>query len=82
MRFTGTTPASQTCRSIKPSAGRGKGRTVGPPACLCYAFAMNTPPRRAWTRDEFFAWATGQEGRYEFDGFAPVAMTAGPSTTP
>ena len=29
------------------------------------------------TRDEFFAWAERQEGRYEFDGFAPVAMTGG-----
>jgi Uma2 family endonuclease len=38
---------------------------------------MNIPLRRAWTRDEFFAWAAGQEGRYEFDGLAPVAMTGG-----
>jgi len=38
---------------------------------------MNIPLRRAWTRDEFFAWAAEQDGRYEFDGFAPVAMTGG-----
>jgi Uma2 family endonuclease len=38
---------------------------------------MSIPLRRSWTRDEFFAWAVGQEGRYEFDGFAPVAMTGG-----
>ena len=30
---------------------------------------------RPYTRDEFFTWATTQEGRYEFDGFQPVAMT-------
>lgn len=38
---------------------------------------MNIPLRRSWTRDEFFAWAATQEGRYEFDGFEPVAMTGG-----
>jgi Uma2 family endonuclease len=32
---------------------------------------------RPWTRDEFFTWAATQEGRYEFDGFQPVAMTGG-----
>ena len=30
---------------------------------------------RPWTRDEFYTWAATQEGRYEFDGFQPVAMT-------
>ncbi len=29
------------------------------------------------TQEEFFAWAESQEGRYEFDGFQPVAMTGG-----
>jgi Uma2 family endonuclease len=29
------------------------------------------------TRDEFLAWAEAQDERYEFDGFAPVAMTGG-----
>jgi Uma2 family endonuclease len=29
------------------------------------------------TRDEFFAWAERQEGRYEFDGVQPVAMVGG-----
>ena len=38
---------------------------------------MSTPLRRSWTQDEFFAWAASQEGRYEFDGFQPVAMTGG-----
>lgn len=38
---------------------------------------MNVAFRRGMTREEFLAWAEGQEGRYEFDGFAPVAMTGG-----
>jgi hypothetical protein len=38
---------------------------------------MNIPLRRAWKREEFFAWAAEQEGRYEFDGLAPVGMTGG-----
>jgi Uma2 family endonuclease len=29
------------------------------------------------SRLQFFAWAEAQEGRYEFDGFQPVAMTDG-----
>jgi Uma2 family endonuclease len=29
------------------------------------------------TRDQFFDWAKAQEGRFEFDGFQPVAMTGG-----
>jgi len=29
------------------------------------------------TRDQFFDWAEAREGRYEFDGFQPVAMTGG-----
>lgn len=38
---------------------------------------MNLPLRKPWTQGEFLAWASGQEGRYEFDGFQPVAMTGG-----
>jgi len=38
---------------------------------------MNAPLRKAWTQDEFFSWAERQTGRYEFDGFEPVAMTGG-----
>ena len=33
--------------------------------------------RHAMTREEFLSWAENQELRYEFDGFAPVAMTGG-----
>jgi Uma2 family endonuclease len=33
--------------------------------------------REPWTQEEFFAWAAAREGRYEFDGFQPVAMTGG-----
>ena len=38
---------------------------------------MTAPLRQPWTQDQFFAWASAQDGRYEFDGFAPVAMTGG-----
>jgi len=29
------------------------------------------------TREEFFDWVQAQDTRFEFDGFAPVAMTGG-----
>ena len=29
------------------------------------------------TREDFLAWAEGQQARYEFDGFEPVGMTGG-----
>jgi Uma2 family endonuclease len=38
---------------------------------------MSGPQHRSWTQDEFFTWAASREGRYEFDGFGPVAMTGG-----
>ncbi len=38
---------------------------------------MNTAVLRAWTREAFFDWADAQEGRFEFDGVRPVAMTGG-----
>jgi Uma2 family endonuclease len=38
---------------------------------------MNVPLRKAWTQEQFFAWAEHQDTRYEFDGFQPVAMTGG-----
>ncbi len=38
---------------------------------------MTIALRRAMTREEFFAWAERQDGRYEFDGFQPVAMVGG-----
>lgn len=38
---------------------------------------MNVVLRKPMTRKEFFQWAEAQEGRYEFDGFQPVAMTGG-----
>lgn len=38
---------------------------------------MNVALRKPMTREEFFSWAQVQEGRYEFDGFLPVAMTGG-----
>jgi Uma2 family endonuclease len=30
-----------------------------------------------WTIEQFLNWASAQEGRYEFDGIQPVAMTGG-----
>lgn len=39
--------------------------------------AMTAPFHKAWTQEEFFAWAEDQDVRYEFDGFQPVAMTGG-----
>ena len=38
---------------------------------------MNVPFRKSWTQEQFFSWAEAQEGRFEFDGFRPVAMTGG-----
>ncbi|MBV9655962.1 MAG: Uma2 family endonuclease [Acetobacteraceae bacterium] len=38
---------------------------------------MNAPLRTGWTAEQFFAWEGHASGRYEFDGFAPVAMTGG-----
>jgi Uma2 family endonuclease len=38
---------------------------------------MNAPMRKPMSREEFLAWESEQELRYEFDGFAPVAMTGG-----
>ena len=38
---------------------------------------MNVALRKPLTLEEFLAWEEGQELRYEFDGFQPVAMTGG-----
>jgi Uma2 family endonuclease len=38
---------------------------------------MNIALRRTMTLGEFLAWEDRQELRYEFDGFAPKAMTGG-----
>jgi len=38
---------------------------------------MNAPFLKPWTQEQFFAWDAHQEGRWEFDGFRPVAMTGG-----
>ena len=38
---------------------------------------MNVPLRRSCTQEEFLAWAGSQEGRFEFDGFQPIAITGG-----
>jgi Uma2 family endonuclease len=36
---------------------------------------MNVAHPRHWTIKRFLAWAGAQEGRYEFDGIRPVAIT-------
>ena len=33
--------------------------------------------QRSMSRETFFGWARAQAGRWEFDGFEPVAMTGG-----
>ena len=38
---------------------------------------MSQLQRKAMTPEEFLAWEAGQELRWEFDGFQPVAMTGG-----
>ena len=38
---------------------------------------MSVAVRKNWSQEQFFAWAEGREGRYEFDGSQPVAMTGG-----
>ena len=38
---------------------------------------MDTTLTRHWTVEQFFVWAENQDGRYEFDGVQPVAMTGG-----
>ncbi|MGE0221744.1 MAG: hypothetical protein AB7F35_09915 [Acetobacteraceae bacterium] len=38
---------------------------------------MSVVPRRPMTLEAFLAWEERQEERWEFDGFAPVAMAGG-----
>ncbi len=38
---------------------------------------MTVALRKPMTQEEFFAWAEGRDGRWEFDGFQPVAMVGG-----
>ncbi len=38
---------------------------------------MTVAVRRGMTLEQFLAWEEGQELRWEFDGFQPVAMTGG-----
>jgi Uma2 family endonuclease len=38
---------------------------------------MNVALQLPWTIEQFLDWAGAQEGRYEFDGVHPVAMTGG-----
>jgi Uma2 family endonuclease len=38
---------------------------------------MTVALQRPWTLEQFLRWAGAQDGRYEFDGERPVAMTGG-----
>jgi Uma2 family endonuclease len=38
---------------------------------------MNVAVKPTWTAERFLNWVETQEGRYEFDGIRPVAMTGG-----
>ena len=42
---------------------------------------MSVAVRRPMTMEAFLAWEEGQELRWEFDGFAPIAMTGGTAAT-
>ena len=42
-----------------------------------HSAGMSIAVQRPMTTEEFLAWEEGQELRWEFDGFAPVAMTGG-----
>ena len=37
--------------------------------------AMNVALRKPMTTEDFFTWVEGRDGRYEFDGVQPVAMS-------
>jgi Uma2 family endonuclease len=38
---------------------------------------VSAPLHQPRTQEQFFSWASAQEGRYEFDGIRPVAMIRG-----
>jgi len=45
---------------------------------VCDSFEpMSVAMRKSMSLEEFLAWEERQEPRWEFDGFAPVAMTGG-----
>jgi Uma2 family endonuclease len=43
----------------------------------CCGALVNVGGAKPWTEEQFLIWADAQQGRYEFDGFQPVAMTGG-----
>ena len=46
-------------------------------ACRVKVTRMNVALTHPWTDEPFLNWAAAQEGRYEFDGLRPVAVTGG-----
>ncbi len=71
-------PHPGRCRPPAPKSdvsGRSRGTVRPPPAMVPI---MNIARRQLlMSRDQFFQWAQTQDGRYEFDGFQPMAMTGG-----
>ncbi len=55
-------------------SGRPNMRLYRRPVVGC---GMSVAVRRPMTMEAFLAWEEGQELRWEFDGFAPTAMTGG-----
>ena len=58
-------PAAASQKRKKPMPSRATIR--------CMSVALSKP----MTREQFFQWAETQDGRYEFDGEQPVALTGG-----
>ena len=52
-----------------------KDKTAMPPRAINQP--MNVALQCPWTIEQFLSWASTQDGRYEFDGIQPVAMTGG-----
>jgi Uma2 family endonuclease len=46
-------------------------------SCRAKVARMNVALTHPWTDEQFLNWAAAQEGRYEFNGLQPVAMTGG-----
>jgi Uma2 family endonuclease len=73
--------AERSCLALLFQMTRGASIVAGGPRSdldreSCYAHAMSAA-LQPMTMAEFLAWEEAQQGRYEFDGFRPVAMTGG-----
>jgi len=52
-----------------------KDKTAMPPHVINQP--MKVARQGPWTIEQFLSWASAQDGRYEFDGIRPVAVTGG-----